>query len=979
MKKEKNELFGKKSKRPKVPPPPDSMKDNFFEADSASPANVKRPLRPPPSMLSEVQRKALFGNKKIRGLPKPPRKRRLPGQKPPQTEVPLPPPREGQHDSERPSSSGISSSLLNRVKRPLPKAPPPADVVLQGDSTPDQNKLEEGTPLSEPEEVPTKPSKLATGTVEEITLDDELQPFIPPPPEEDPESQETSHADETEGDGALPLPPPKPQVEKPKPIDEPVKGIEPDVKTNNVAVEPTESFKFLHVLRGKLVVTLLETENVRPNVKSVEKSGTMDMFLTIALGGNEKNCFKDPQFQSQNSKVLKNKSKNALLDNHELCFFVKEVQEMLQNEKLILRAKIFKKSLFSDTLVGEASFSLLDIFSADDKFLQIVESQVVVKQGKRFVPNGNLRVQLNFMPVRLGYFVLTCRECKDLKKMDIVGKNDPYCQLTFGRIIRRGQTVQNGGSSCSFRNEKLSLYVGKNTFTDPVTFSIYDADLGKDDLIGSLEIDIFRYSSNADGFRSFMSQGVATGKDAWSTLFNKGKETGKVKFHVEYMPAGVLSIHVKEGKHMTSQEYISRQDPFVQLTLKGQLISYEKKTKVIKKGGENVNWDEVLTFTLVDHHEVIMKVFDEDFLNDNDLIGQSRLSLLPVYRYGEVKSSIKIKKKDKWGKIKTSGEIFLDITFDGPLNVPFPQNQPAMDSFDHSERKNVPVEETERPTEEPCAVAGSEAAKPEFTEEEIENSFDFLDLDKNGYIGFKELRHTLVCLGQHVTDEEISEMLAMLDSDGDGQVSISEFRLMMLHPNPGSNEFNINISKSNTNEPKINATEKKKKTLLLQTFCKDKRIVFEDLEDYSKRLLNRVKPNPLIGFDVFCELLQIEPSSSYEVLFKLFEIEGEKETINFKSFLMSLLSFIDLTKESKAKFTFKLFDNDKNGFLDEEELLLILKGTHLSSSNKLARRKLEKIKRFTGSGDSEFGIKISLTKFQELSRKFPNIIFPSNS
>lgn len=56
----------------------------------------------------------------------------------------------------------------------------------------------------------------------------------------------------------------------------------------------------------------------------------------------------------------------------------------------------------------------------------------------------------------------------------------------------------------------------------------------------------------------------------------------------------------------------------------------------------------------------------------------------------------------------------------------------------------------------------------EFTDDEIEEAFRFIDLDKNNFIGAAEVRHILVCMGELVTDEEIDAMIYLVDADGDG-------------------------------------------------------------------------------------------------------------------------------------------------------------------------------------------------------------------
>ena len=80
---------------------------------------------------------------------------------------------------------------------------------------------------------------------------------------------------------------------------------------------------------------------------------------------------------------------------------------------------------------------------------------------------------------------------------------------------------------------------------------------------------------------------------------------------------------------------------------------------------------------------------------------------------------------------------------------------------------------------------GEEVVKQEFQDHEILAAFNFIDLDHNNFIGAREIRHILVCMGEMITDEEIDCMISMVDMDGDGQVSYMEFGLW-CHPDQGS-------------------------------------------------------------------------------------------------------------------------------------------------------------------------------------------------
>lgn len=56
----------------------------------------------------------------------------------------------------------------------------------------------------------------------------------------------------------------------------------------------------------------------------------------------------------------------------------------------------------------------------------------------------------------------------------------------------------------------------------------------------------------------------------------------------------------------------------------------------------------------------------------------------------------------------------------------------------------------------------------EFTDDEVQEAFKFIDLNKNNFLGAAELRHILICMGELVTDEEIDAMIGLVDGDGDG-------------------------------------------------------------------------------------------------------------------------------------------------------------------------------------------------------------------
>ena len=86
----------------------------------------------------------------------------------------------------------------------------------------------------------------------------------------------------------------------------------------------------------------------------------------------------------------------------------------------------------------------------------------------------------------------------------------------------------------------------------------------------------------------------------------------------------------------------------------------------------------------------------------------------------------------------------------------FPQDQPTMTSYVLVRSEGREEKQNGRPLNE-------NQDDGVFTEEDIKKAFNLFDLDSNGYIGAAELRHILIFMGEHVTDEEVDMMIGMLD------------------------------------------------------------------------------------------------------------------------------------------------------------------------------------------------------------------------
>ena len=112
-------------------------------------------------------------------------------------------------------------------------------------------------------------------------------------------------------------------------------------------------------------------------------------------------------------------------------------------------------------------------------------------------PPSLLQVLLEFLPARRGMLVVTSVEGRNLKNMEMIGKQDPYCKFTLGKTECKGKTVKKGGTDPYFNEEEFEFWIGEDGWTNELVFACYDEDVGSDDLIGGKRFSVFDYMYEA--------------------------------------------------------------------------------------------------------------------------------------------------------------------------------------------------------------------------------------------------------------------------------------------------------------------------------------------------------------------------------------------------------------------------------------------------------------------------------------------------
>ena len=66
------------------------------------------------------------------------------------------------------------------------------------------------------------------------------------------------------------------------------------------------------------------------------------------------------------------------------------------------------------------------------------------------------------------------------------------------------------------------------------------------------------------------------------------------------------------------------------------------------------------------------------------------------------------------------------------------------------------------------------------SEANLKQAFDMFDLDKNGQITPRELKHVIQGKSAGMSDPEWDNLIAEYDKNNDGQINFEEFKAMML-------------------------------------------------------------------------------------------------------------------------------------------------------------------------------------------------------
>lgn len=346
------------------------------------------------------------------------------------------------------------------------------------------------------------------------------------------------------------------------------------------------------------------------------------------------------------------------------------------------------------------------------------------------------------------------------------------------------------------------------------------------------------------------------------------------------------------------------------------------------------------------------------------------------------------------------------MTFEGPQGAAFPRDQPSMPSY--------VIGQNDLSTKSKKNIANDDSEE-KFTEEEIRKSFEYFDLDKNGeeciyhqiccfpnrhrlshrqwfwwwgigYIGAAEIRHILIFMGEHVSDEEVDMMISMLDLNGDGQISFKEFKAMVESDDPANENFlegglPARSSDSVASRRSIIDTKRAEKKIQIFSRCiQTAKLENEDVTRMWGILRKRAhssskkvgRENFMLDFDGFSELMPVfSTTSEAHSIFDLLR-ESSQSQVDGRELIMCFSNFVDFRSEEKCQLAFDMYDVDRSGFLSLDEIEALLMSTNLQTREAVKKRAstVMRCADVDGSGG------VTIDELIVAAEKFPNLIFP---
>ena len=676
-----------------------------------------------------------------------------------------------------------------------------------------------------------------------------------------------------------------------------------------MAYNPEHRFK-----PGRLFITCINAQSIRSRADS-SNDGTLTPHLLFKL-----------QHSIQQSRIGTIHGYDVAFDNEVIYFDIDNPEQLLVDGDISLIVQL-RDGLKG--LIAQCKASITDVLLTPG--VDAARS-LSVKNPSDTSTNSTVNLQFNFVEANPGLLKLnlsTFRNCV---------KDSGKCYISVS--TSDGQSNTSSLADRSSLEGGFSYWVDNQNWFEEIDIEIHDEN--REQVVGEgklVIIDCLK-GSDAEMCRSLIAM-------SWDRRLNI--QSPSISVQHCFLTAGIVIVKCIDAIGVGDVA-----NPRV--VVKSDTRTYITEKKPTLTTSSSLLWDNELDIPVVRESSLTIEFGDFDQVTGElELLGSSILNLLPLYMRSSIDVSVDLKHQNELGQITDGGKISmaLQFVFQGPANVAFPRDQGTVQSY-------IPGEDT--------ATELTKNDTDSFSEFDIRNAFNKLDLDKNGYIGAAELRHCLTCMGEHVTEAEIDMMISMLDLNGDGMVSYRGFKAMVESPDPATDDFSYLYVPSRADADRDQDSNNMHE--MFRNHVQAHNITKEDVLRAWDSL--RRSASFHMGRNQVSKLLpQLELEDSSEV-FDFLKSETDSSAVDGRQLIMSFVSVLAFTAEEKCKLAFDMFDVDGSGYLSIDQIEVLLTCTHFSKRETL-KKKAYNLLRLVGDRTGGVSMKALILG----ADKFPSLIFPT--
>lgn len=125
-----------------------------------------------------------------------------------------------------------------------------------------------------------------------------------------------------------------------------------------------------------------------------------------------------------------------------------------------------------------------------------------------------------------------------------------------------------------------------------------------------------------------------------------------------------------------------------------------------------------------------------------------------------------------------------------------------------------------------------------------------------------------------------------------------------------------------------------------------------------------------VEYQRFYEMLGEEKSLFIDQLFDLVEVETSNDALCYSEFVQAIATYCMFGTDEVLKFAYFIFDKDKNGFIEVEELTELVSVLH-------SNQEPSNVKMAMGKFDTNGDGRIDFDEFNKVHETFPRLLFPA--